>query len=66
MSSHGEEDCINYGGVKRITQRRCCGGVVRDRVLLSCDIHKRIYSEDCNRLECPYFVKGGSNARKEG
>lgn len=57
--SHGETDCANYGGVRRITERTCCGGVKRKRVLLNCEVHKRIYSNVCNK-RCPYYVQGVS------
>lgn len=66
MAYLGEADCINYGGVKRITSKVCCGGVKREKVLLNCEVHKRIYADACKRRNCPYYVKGDSNARREG
>lgn len=57
----GMKDCSHYGGIKRVTEKFCCGGRKREKVLINCAIHKRIYSMVCKEGKCPYYEKGDNN-----
>ena len=51
----GETGCANYSGVKRITERRCCGGKVTKFIKVGCLVHPQIYAHSCHKETCGYY-----------